>query len=106
MLFRSDGLRITDALAGAGQEQAKAGHGSTTEFLLGISREPWVLLLIVNLGIFLALLFKHLLRLLSTDIFKCPFEIGNGHRRQRYRYQPHHIYQQRTAGWQYPCHHT
>ena len=36
LLHPGEGLRITDALAGAGQEQAKAGHGSTTEFLLGI----------------------------------------------------------------------
>jgi aerobic C4-dicarboxylate transport protein len=31
-----DGLRLDDAAASAGQEQAAAGHGSTTEFLLGI----------------------------------------------------------------------
>jgi aerobic C4-dicarboxylate transport protein len=31
-----DGLHLDDAAATAGQEQAAAGHGSTTEFLLGI----------------------------------------------------------------------
>jgi aerobic C4-dicarboxylate transport protein len=31
-----NGLTLTDAASGAGQEQAAAGHGSTTEFLLGI----------------------------------------------------------------------
>ena len=31
-----DGLRLDDQVAAAGQEQAAAGHGSTTEFLLGI----------------------------------------------------------------------
>ena len=31
-----DGLQLTDAATSAGQEQAAAGHGSTTEFLLGI----------------------------------------------------------------------
>ena len=31
-----DGLHLDDAAASAGQEQAAAGHGSTTEFLLGI----------------------------------------------------------------------
>jgi len=31
-----EGLRLDDAAASAGQEQAAAGHGSTTEFLLGI----------------------------------------------------------------------
>ncbi|QIG43556.1 cation:dicarboxylase symporter family transporter [Nocardioides anomalus] len=31
-----DGLSITDATASAGQAQAEAGHGSTTDFLLGI----------------------------------------------------------------------
>ncbi len=31
-----DGLHLTEAASGAGQEQAAAGHGSTTEFLLGI----------------------------------------------------------------------
>ena len=30
------GLHLTDAATSAGQEQAAAGHGSTTEFLLGI----------------------------------------------------------------------
>lgn len=36
LLHPGDGLRLTSALAGAGQEQAAAGHGSTTDFLLGI----------------------------------------------------------------------
>ncbi len=31
-----DGLQLTEAATSAGQEQAAAGHGSTTEFLLGI----------------------------------------------------------------------
>jgi aerobic C4-dicarboxylate transport protein len=31
-----DGLHLDDAAASAGQAQAEAGHGSTTEFLLGI----------------------------------------------------------------------
>jgi aerobic C4-dicarboxylate transport protein len=31
-----DGLHLTEAATSAGQEQAAAGHGSTTEFLLGI----------------------------------------------------------------------
>ena len=35
ILHPGDGLQLTGELAGAGQEQAAAGHGSTTEFLLG-----------------------------------------------------------------------
>jgi aerobic C4-dicarboxylate transport protein len=36
LLHPGDNLQLTDALAGAGQEQAEGGHGSTSEFLLGI----------------------------------------------------------------------
>jgi aerobic C4-dicarboxylate transport protein len=36
ILHPGDGLQLTGDLAGAGQEQAAEGHGSTTEFLLGI----------------------------------------------------------------------
>src|SRR5215218_673264 len=36
ILHPGSGLDITDATASAGAEQAAAGHGSTTEFLLGI----------------------------------------------------------------------
>ncbi len=36
LLHPGEGLDLTDEAAGAGQEQAAAGHGSTTEFLLGI----------------------------------------------------------------------
>ena len=36
LLHPGDGLRLTQSLAAAGQEQAAEGHGSTTDFLLGI----------------------------------------------------------------------
>ncbi|MBZ5733789.1 cation:dicarboxylase symporter family transporter [Nocardioides sp. TRM66260-LWL] len=36
LLHPGTGLRLTEAVAGAGQKQAAAGHGSTTDFLLGI----------------------------------------------------------------------
>jgi aerobic C4-dicarboxylate transport protein len=36
ILKPGEGLRVDDSAASAGQEQASAGHGSTTEFLLGI----------------------------------------------------------------------
>ncbi|MCW2798315.1 cation:dicarboxylase symporter family transporter [Nocardioides sp.] len=36
VLHPGSGLHLTDALASQGQEQAAAGHGSTTDFLLGI----------------------------------------------------------------------
>jgi aerobic C4-dicarboxylate transport protein len=36
VLHPGDGLRLTEELSGVGHEQAATGHGSTTEFLLGI----------------------------------------------------------------------
>ncbi|MFB9315087.1 cation:dicarboxylate symporter family transporter [Nocardioides plantarum] len=36
LLHAGSNLELTKELAGAGQEQAKEGHGSTTDFLLGI----------------------------------------------------------------------
>ena len=36
LLKPGKGLQLTEELAGAGQEQAAGGHGSTTEFLLGL----------------------------------------------------------------------
>ena len=36
LLKPGEGLRLTDAVAATGQEQAAEGHGSTTDFLLGI----------------------------------------------------------------------
>ena len=36
ILHPGNGLQLSGDVAGAGQEQAAAGHGSTTEFLLGI----------------------------------------------------------------------
>ncbi len=36
ILHPGDGLNITESVAASGAEQAEAGHGSTTEFLLGI----------------------------------------------------------------------
>ncbi|MFA6573785.1 MAG: cation:dicarboxylase symporter family transporter [Nocardioides sp.] len=36
ILDPGQGLRLSDELAGAGQEQAAGGHGTTSEFLLGI----------------------------------------------------------------------
>ncbi len=36
LLKPGEGLQVDDSAASAGQEQASAGHGSTTEFLLGI----------------------------------------------------------------------
>lgn len=36
LLHPGTSLQLTDAIAGVGQEQAADGHGSTTEFLLGI----------------------------------------------------------------------
>ncbi|WP_137293563.1 cation:dicarboxylate symporter family transporter [Nocardioides dongxiaopingii] len=36
ILHPGDGLNLDDEVAGAGQEQAAAGHGSTSEFLLGV----------------------------------------------------------------------
>ncbi len=39
LLHPGSGLTLTDAVAGQGQEQAADGHGSTTDFLLGIIPE-------------------------------------------------------------------